>query len=90
MKKLFILCLTALLLAGCAAKAPVETTGDGTNTNADNTETAAETVETEDTAYLDAVGERDYGGRDFRFLLFDNGEELSWSAFDVLAEEATG
>ena len=90
MKKLFVLCLTALLLAGCAAKAPVETTGDGASTNTDNTETAVETVETEDMAYLDAVGERDYGGRDFRFLLFDNGEELSWSAFDVLAEEATG
>lgn len=78
-----------LLLAGCGSGTKENDVHVGT-TVTESTETAAESVETEDTAYLDAVGERDYGGRDFRFLLFGNGEELSWSAFDVLAEEATG
>ena len=91
MKKLFILCLTALLLVSCGTGTTESDTTADTATTTDTTDAVTESVEeTEDTSYLDAVGERDYGGRDFRFLLFDNGEELSWSAFDVLAEEATG
>lgn len=90
MKRLLILCLSALLLAGCASNGPVEKDSETTGGGADTTDTAVQNEETEDTAYLDAVGQRDYGGRDFRFLLFSTGEELSWSAFDVLAEEATG
>ena len=91
MKKLFILCLTALLLISCGTGTTESDTTADTATTTDTTDAVTESVEeTEDTSYLDAVGERDYGGRDFRFLLFDNGEELSWSAFDVLAEEATG
>ena len=91
MKKLFILCLTALLLVSCGTGTTESDATADTATTTDTTDAVTESVEeTEDTSYLDAVGERDYGGRDFRFLLFDNGEELSWSAFDVLAEEATG
>lgn len=90
MKRLFVLCLAAFLLAGCGAgTVESDTTADTKAT--DTTDVTAESMEeTEDTAYLDAVGERDYGGRDFRFLLYHNGEELSWSAFDVVAEEANG
>lgn len=89
MKRLFVLCLTALLLVSCASDTSVETTPE-TTANTEPTESVTETEETEDTAYLDAVGDRDFGGRDFRFLLFSTGQELSWSAFDVLAEEANG
>ncbi len=90
MKRKLCLCLlAALLLSSCG-----QTGGETTETAAAGETNAAETIvetepETED-PYIDTVEAEDFGGRGFNFLLFGNGAEISWSVFDVIAEEATG
>lgn len=85
-KTVTILLLLAMLLASCGQTTP-EGNGEPTN-NADTTtsEVEAETID----AYADTVEAEDFGGRDFHFLLYGTGAEISWSVFDVIAEEATG
>lgn len=88
MKKFVTVCLLlSLLLASCGSA--VEET---TNTTTTNDPTAAATETTAETAdpYADTVEAEDFGGRDFHFLLYGTGAEISWSVFDVIAEEATG
>lgn len=87
-KYITILLLTAILLSSCG-----QTAGENDNnppSNANDTVTdVQDATETAD-PYADTVEAEDFGGRDFHFLLYGTGAEISWSVFDVIAEEATG
>lgn len=87
-KYITIFLLTALLLSSCGQT----TAEDGSNTSsgADNTVTDVQDVAETADPYADTVEAEDFGGRDFHFLLYGTGAEISWSVFDVIAEEATG
>ena len=50
MKRLLILCLSTLLLAGCASNGPLEKDSETTGGSADTTDTVVQSEETEDTA----------------------------------------
>lgn len=85
-KTITILLLLALLLASCGQTTPDANGESTTNTDTTYAETDLETID----AYADMVEAEDFGGRDFHFLLYGTGDEISWSVFDVIAEEATG
>ena len=85
-KYITLLLLAAMLLASCGQAGETET---NTENISEDTIAAETEPETED-PYRDTVEAEDFGGRTFHFLLYGTGAEISWSVFDVIAEEATG
>ena len=79
----------SLLLAACSNAATVSTETDAVRDTAFVTE-AAETETTVDPRYTDALGEYDFGGDDFHFLLYGDGDPYNWSEIDVLSEGSNG
>ena len=87
MKKITVLLLlAAMLLASCGQAGEAETTAEAAGVETAAVETEPETED----PYRDTVEAEDFGGRTFHFLLYGTGAEISWSVFDVIAEEATG
>ncbi|MGM9625644.1 MAG: hypothetical protein ACI3XM_08040, partial [Eubacteriales bacterium] len=58
--------------------------------SAEESETAASETTLSDPAYTDHVPDFDFGGTDFRFLLFGDGDPYNWSEIDILSEGANG
>lgn len=82
MKKLFVLCLCALLLCACSKEDPVS---DTTNTTTHDTTDVAESIETAEEVLFPE--QADYGGADYTVLACD--EEVPYTYFE-LPEEETG
>lgn len=81
------LSLAAVVSCGQTQSQTAVDTGDAT---AAESETNAAETTLSDPAYTDNVPDFDFGGADFRFLLFGDGDPYNWSEIDILSDGADG
>ena len=89
---LTLLCAGSAVLSSCGESA-VQPSGETPNTSTADTAAETETAEPANVIpaeYQDDLGTYDFGGRDFNFLLYGDGDPYNWSEVDVLAEAADG
>ena len=83
-------CAVTAALPACGGSGDIEpVTGSAASPQTEIVTEAAE--ETSDPGFIDDLDQRyDFGGRDFHFLTFGNGDPYSWSEIDVIVEGETG
>ena len=88
---LLSLLAASLLLASCGNAASSNTPETAQDTEPAATAADTESIETTaDPRYTDAIGDYDFGGEDFHFLLHGDGDPYNWSEIDVLSEGSNG